>query len=460
MSPTKCASHHFGPWAIEPEWFKSAVASVQSGIMRAEGQSEQPQDGEAARYENRNGTAFISIAGPMMKIRSKFGGTSTVDARNAIRKAAEDPSVESIMLVIDSPGGTVAGTDALAADVREANRKKPVHAHIEDMGASAAYWIASQARRVTASPTSLVGSLGARMSVIDSSSYFAKNGVKVHEIASGEFKGAGADGTEVTDRQLAYFQGLIDEAASHFKGAVQFGRGFTAAEADALFDGKVHDAAKANELGLIDSVSTLDAAMAALQQETHRMNMESFKAFAADHPEAVATFIEQGQKQGIKLGQNATIAMIEAFPNRVQFAIEQIKAGRTIEEAKEIVAVIDSETAEAKAASDKAKAEADAKVAAAQAEADAKIAAHKAEIEKLKAEIGTQSPVGVKPKVESTPVIPEFTEGTDPKAHAAAEWEADKALADSFASKDVYVAYRAAELSGRARINKPMRQQS
>lgn len=435
MSPTKCASHHFGPWAIDAQWFTEAVAAVQSGILRAEAPA---QDSPDPAPQAENGVAVIRIDGAMMKIRSKFGGTSTVDVRNQVRLAASDPSVSSIMLVIDSPGGTVAGTDALAADVAWANSQKPVHAHIEDMGASAAYWIASQAGRITASPTSLVGSLGARMSVIDSSEYFATKGIKVHAIASGEFKAAGEEGVVITGKQLEYFQGIVNDAADHFKAAVMKGRGWTQERANQLFDGRVHDAAVAEQIGLIDQVSTLDAAMAALQQETTRMNMESFKAFAAEHPEAVATFIEQGQKQGAKLGQDATIAMIEAFPGRTAFAIEQIKAGRTIDEAKAIAATVERETAEA----------------------NATIAAQQAEIDRLKAEAGTQPAVGTRIAAQSEASgskVAAFVEGSDPKAHAAAEWEADKTLAEQFTSKDVYIAYRAAELSGRARVSKSER---
>lgn len=55
----------------------------------------------------------------------------------------------------------MAGTDDLARDVKAASRAKPLWAHIEDMGASAAYWVASQASKITAnSETALVGSIG------------------------------------------------------------------------------------------------------------------------------------------------------------------------------------------------------------------------------------------------------------------------------------------------------------
>lgn len=265
----KCASYHFGIWMIEPEWFKSAVSAVRDGLWRAQpvqvdGEEERPRP---RGYVVRRGVAIVPIAGPMMKARSKFGGTSTVDVRTAIRQAVSDDSAQSILLLIDSPGGTVAGTESLAQDVAAADSRKPTYAHIEDLGASAAYYVASQARKITASPTSLVGSLGTMMALDDFSKRYEMIGVKAIVVSSGGMKGAGTEGTEITDEQLAYFQGLVDQGTQHFKNAVMRGRGMDQGQADALFDGRVHDAAKAKKLGLIDDVMSLDSAMSEILVE-------------------------------------------------------------------------------------------------------------------------------------------------------------------------------------------------
>ena len=76
----------------------------------------------------------------MQKGSSKFGGASTIRVRRQIREARQDEDVEAILLVVDSPGGTVAGTDELAREVGRAAEEKIVHAHIDDLGASAAFW--------------------------------------------------------------------------------------------------------------------------------------------------------------------------------------------------------------------------------------------------------------------------------------------------------------------------------
>jgi signal peptide peptidase SppA len=440
MSPTKCASHHFGPWMIEPEWFSQSVAAIRAGVLVPEGKSEtvRDDDGYSVAYTiHDGGVAIVPIEGAMMKIRSKFGGTSTVDVRNALRKAVADDRVSSILLHVDSPGGTVAGTESLAQDVAAANRVKPVHAHIEDMGASAAYYVASQARRITASKGSLVGSLGVRMAVIDSKEYFEKQGLVIHNLATGEFKAAGAEGSEITDRQMEYFQGIVNDALGHFKAAVTQGRGFTQERTDALFDGKVHDAETAKQLGLIDEVSTLDAAIQAISQEVRTMTAEQFRAHAAANPEAeeVKEVFTKGHSAGMADAQKRMGELEAAAPGRPQVAIDAFKLGQSVETVKVTAAALD-------------KAEADHKAA---------LTAKDKEIAQLRFAAGSQGAVGTsgaaQAAAEKANAAADGTYAT-PQEQAKAEWAADANIRAGFASEAVYVAARSIELGGKVSFSK------
>lgn len=264
----ECASQHFAPWMVEEHWFRSAIEAVKNGTMKAaEPQSQQPAAVPA--YAIHNGVAIIPIAGPMMKAASKFGGTSTVMTRRAIRKAIADDAVHSILLHIDSPGGTVAGTADLASDVAAANAIKPVHAHIEDLGASAAYWVASQARRVTANTTGRVGSIGTLLVLDDTSGMYAARGIKVHVISTGKFKGAGTEGAPITDEQVEMFREGVNDLNEHFILGVAMGRGMSAEKVRAIADGRVHIAEKAKQLGLIDAVESLDHVVSGMASGGH-----------------------------------------------------------------------------------------------------------------------------------------------------------------------------------------------
>ena len=264
MDKTKCAAQHFGMWAIEPQWFSEAVASVRAGTYPTVDAATRKKDADEPRLEVSGGIATITIVGHMTKGESSFGGASTVRTRQLVRDAVQAKSVEGIMLHIDSPGGTVAGTPELAEDVRAAATEKPLHAFIEDLGASAAFWVASQADRVSANAMAAVGSIGT-VSVVEDSSEMAKNmGVKVHVVSTGAFKGAFMPGTQVTDAHLAHLQERVDDMNGHFLAAIRAGRGAKILDMDAVTDGRVFPAAKAMSLGLIDSVETIEQAHADL----------------------------------------------------------------------------------------------------------------------------------------------------------------------------------------------------
>ncbi len=280
-SPT-CFASYMGEWAIEPKFLQRAAAAVIAGMVRgtdieppkSQGlampkaatavvdPTSDPEQPEVMYIRTDSGTAVIQMSGAMMKARSKFGGVSTVDTRRYIRAATADGEVGAILLAGDSPGGTVAGTQTLADEIRAADAIKPVLGHIEDLGASAFYWAMSQTRRVTANRSALVGSLGTYGVIEDSSGKAQAEGIKVHVLSTGAHKGAFVDGAPVTPEQLAEYQRVIDDLNALFFQAVQSGRKLSNEQAAALFDGRVHIADKAQGLGLVDAVQSFDQAIA------------------------------------------------------------------------------------------------------------------------------------------------------------------------------------------------------
>lgn len=253
----KCWANHMGYWAVDPEWFMRMFEAFRAGTLPIVEAKAQPSY-SGPSYDVVDGVAIIDIVGQMMKGESKYGGASTVAARANLRAAVKDNSVKSVVLYIDSPGGTVAGTFELGQAIKEADKTKPVVAHIEDLGASAAYWVASQARKVYATETSQIGSIGVYTYVYDASQSYESQGVKVHVISTGGIKGAMVDGAPVTDEQIAEVQETVNTYGNHFVNAVAFGRGMSTADVRKLADGRMHDARKAQNLGLIDGIRSYE----------------------------------------------------------------------------------------------------------------------------------------------------------------------------------------------------------
>lgn len=265
---------YFGLWAMAENRFWAEFEYAKNLNLHLHMQGDAPIQAKAAAgvsYERNGSVAMIGLHGKLMKQQSSMGsGTSTVMARRQIRAAMKDGDVSAIMLHIDSPGGTAAGTLELAQDIAAAAKTKPVWAYIEDLGASAAYWAASQATRIITNPTGMVGSIGTYGVVYDYSGAAAMEGVKAYVVRAGKFKGAGTPGTEVSQEQLAEMQRNIDALNAHFLEGVAAGRKMPLEKVQELADGRVHVGKEAVALGLADAVESFDAAFSKLQTKVSK----------------------------------------------------------------------------------------------------------------------------------------------------------------------------------------------
>jgi len=352
---------YFGPWAIEEERFRAAVERIGQMDLRAHvelqmarGKGEPSLDAPVTKIgAGGDKIAIVELSGPLMKqVSSLSGGTSTVQARAQIHRAARDDSVAAIVLRIDSPGGTVSGTQDLADEVAAAAKRKPVVAYIEDLGASAAYWIASQASKVyAANKTTLVGSIGTYAVLYDMSARAAMLGVKVHVIRAGDHKGAGTPGTEITPEQLARWQTIVGSLNEQFLQGVAQGRKLPLARVQQLATGDVHVGEAAQALGLIDGVQSFDATLAQLIPKKSTKG----KAMSESTNAADAAQIVTPTKPLAASYQDLVAALPGASSD---FLCKQLEAKATVEQAtraflahqQELLAAKTKEADEAKAA--------------------------------------------------------------------------------------------------------------
>ena len=261
----QCVARHSGVWCVEPSWFTSTLSDIRRGVYRQLSVEDAVNASAPPVGLTEDGIAVIKVDGPMMKGASKYGNVDSVAVRAAVRQLANMSEAKAIVLHIDSPGGTFAGTDELATDVVRAASIKPVIAQIEDLGASAAYYVASQATKVFATKASGVGSIGTYAVVEDTSGAAEASGVKVHVVASGPHKGTLADGVPITDETLAELRKRVGEINQFFLAAVQKGRGLSAKQVGELADGRMWMASEAMTLGLVDGVQNLDTTLAGIR---------------------------------------------------------------------------------------------------------------------------------------------------------------------------------------------------
>ncbi len=172
-----------------------------------------------------DGIGTVAIEGPILRkpdifARIFLGATDSEEIGTAIREATGRDDIRAVFLDIDSPGGTVAGTPELAAAVSALNDRKPVYAFSSGLMCSAAYWIASQARAIYATPSARVGSIGVVQAVIDDSARLHAAGIRVEVFAVGKYKAMGAPGTPLNEDQRELIRGNLAETAADFHAAV------------------------------------------------------------------------------------------------------------------------------------------------------------------------------------------------------------------------------------------------
>jgi ClpP class serine protease len=155
------------PWCIEPGALERIVAIAQRLNESPEAVATRlgrPLD-NARTAETFGATAVIPITGPIFRYANLFteisGATSLEILARDFQAALDAPTVEQIVLSINSPGGQSTGIAEFAGLVRAS--PKPVTAYVGDLAASAAYWIAAAAGEIVASPTALFGSIGVVM---------------------------------------------------------------------------------------------------------------------------------------------------------------------------------------------------------------------------------------------------------------------------------------------------------
>jgi len=184
-------------------------------------------------------------------------------------KAASDRRVKAVVLRINSPGGTVTASDILYQEIAAFRQKtgKPVVAYFQDVAASGAYYLACAADEIIAQRTTVTGSIGVIMQMVDLSGVLGNLGISSDAIKSGPFKDAGSPLREMKPDERAVFQGMVDDFYQKFVDVVDAGRPKLDREGVIkLADGRVYTAEQALAAGLIDRIGTLEEAVSAAQE--------------------------------------------------------------------------------------------------------------------------------------------------------------------------------------------------
>lgn len=343
-----------GPWAIRPEMlgeiqniYRMHMRGDKIDIKAIEEKLGRDLKNEPKGYQVKDGVAVLTIDGVIAKRMNLMmeisGGVSSELIARDFKQALADPDVRSILLDIDSPGGTVAGTQELANLIFEARSQKTIIAYADGTMCSSAYWIGSAAGKMYISGDTVeVGSIGVVAAHVDYSEWERQKGIKTTEITAGEYKRILSDVRPLTESGRAYLQDILDTMYSAFLSDVAKFRGVSVDKVlSDMADGKIFIGKQAITAGLVDGVSTFDRLISELsagaadsnffaqaasdadieaneQQETQTMGNENknaidFSALTAESLQAEAPdLVKKIQAESYAKGQTAELDRVKA----------------------------------------------------------------------------------------------------------------------------------------------------
>ncbi|MEO6694412.1 MAG: signal peptide peptidase SppA [Ignavibacteria bacterium] len=178
------------------------------------------------------------------------------------KKYQEDKSVKAIILRVNTPGGGVAASQEIYEAVRRVrDGGKPVIVSISSLGASGGYYAACGGSIIVADPGSLVGSIGVIINLMNFQGLAEKVGISQSIIKSGELKDAGNPFRELNEKDREYFQDIVDDSYDQFLDVVSVSRKMDKEKLREYANGRVFTGRQAKEIGLIDSLGTLEDAV-------------------------------------------------------------------------------------------------------------------------------------------------------------------------------------------------------
>jgi signal peptide peptidase SppA len=336
---------------LSAEQIAAAIGKPQA----ADGNDERAPE---AAYRESGATAFVTVGGVIAKHASMVNGVSQPEGSSCERimadlaKARSNPRIQTVVLRLETPGGSAAGISDLADTIYAMNADYRMIAFGDDQACSGGVWLGSQCREFYCNKAAAVGSIGVIMVAADRSAQAKAAGVKYHVIKSCAYKGTAGAPVEFAPEDLQEMQDRVNTLHAVFVGEVARGRGLDALAVGAFADGRVFTGQQAVDLGLCDGVCAWEELLTMITQGLERpalvntssnsgrlaaqgdtaMTVQSDAAAKAASDKAAADAATQqvqaealktAQANGVKSERERIAAITSALPGETFAAVRQ-----------------------------------------------------------------------------------------------------------------------------------------
>ncbi|KHE90363.1 MAG: signal peptide peptidase SppA [Candidatus Scalindua rubra] len=190
--------------------------------------------------------------------------SSIVDSvKQQLEQARTDNEVKAVILEINSPGGGITASDIIYKKVLEFKEEtnKKVIVCMQDVAASGAYYISAAADKIISHPTTITGSIGVIMPLINIANLVEKYGIEDNSIKSGDMKSIGSPLKKMSDDERTVLYDIVDEMYTRFVNIIAVGRNMKIEDVKKLADGRIYTGKQALDNGLVDQLGYIDDAI-------------------------------------------------------------------------------------------------------------------------------------------------------------------------------------------------------
>ena len=213
--------------------------------------------------DDDNNVAVVAVVGSITDGSAGPGTAAGDSIAKLVRHAAEDESMQALVLQVDSPGGSAFASEVVSAAVSTVSEAgKPVVVSMSSVAASGGYYVAAEADEIWAYPGTITGSIGVGSLALTAPLLLERIGFSQDGLGTTPLSGLMLEGRDLQDDARRQITAQVDRVYDRFVGHVSLGRAMTFEEVDAIGRGRVWAGTDAASLNLVDSLGTLEDAIA------------------------------------------------------------------------------------------------------------------------------------------------------------------------------------------------------
>jgi protease-4 len=254
------------------------------------------KDGDTSKGTGRGGrVAVVYAEGEIVDGEGEPGDVGGTKFSRELRKLRQDENVKAVVLRVNSPGGSASASEVIQREIRLLKKVKPVVISMGTYAASGGYWIAAYGDRIFAEPTTITGSIGVFGIQFDVQKLANNVGITFDTVKTGKFADALTISRPKTAEELAVLQRMVDWIYSEFVTKVAEARNLTPARVEEIAQGRVWSGTEAKNIGLVDELGGLDAAIKFAAQKANLGSNYRLVEYPRQKEliEAIQEFLEQ-----------------------------------------------------------------------------------------------------------------------------------------------------------------------